>query len=248
MTEFAGTPSDALPDVLATGVTDVTTAVVSMSSRDPGGRDAAYLEWHALDHRPEQYRLRELRASLRLVSTPSCRAVRAVSEPPYDAVDHVMTYLFADRAGLEPFFRLGQALHAAGRMPMRTPSVEIVVGELAGKAAAPRVVAGADVIPWRPARGVYLLIERGGAPAADLLEVPGVAGVWWYAGAASSVRMWGDATGKQLTYCFLDGDPVATAGRLRDVVGRRWSDGSVVPLLAAPVHTVTPYEWSRHLP
>ena len=38
-------------------------------------------------------------------------------------------------------------------------------------------VAGADVIPWRPATGVYLLIEDGHSPADALVEVPGVAGV-----------------------------------------------------------------------
>ena len=37
----------------------------------PTGRDAEYLRWHTLDHRPEQHRLAGVRASLRLVSTPA---------------------------------------------------------------------------------------------------------------------------------------------------------------------------------
>ena len=248
LTEFVGTPSDDVPGVLAEGVTDVTAAVVSMSARDPGGRDAGYIEWHSLDHRPEQHRLRDLRGSLRLVSTPSCRAARAVSAEPYDAVDHVMTYLFADRAALEPFYRLGQALFDAGRMPWRLPRVEVAVCALEGKAAAPRVVAGADVVPWRPALGAYLLIEEGAAAAADLVDVPGVAGAWWFAGTSVAMRAWADATGKQVTLCFLDDDPVAVSDDLRDALERRWSDGTVTPLLAAPFHTITPFEWGRHLP
>ena len=52
-----GTASDDLPAVLATGVTDARLIFLSMSARAPEGRDAEYLEWHSLDHRPEQYRV-----------------------------------------------------------------------------------------------------------------------------------------------------------------------------------------------
>src|SRR5262245_33385874 len=64
-----GPPSDELPSVLATGQTNVRFVYISFSARDPNGRDAEYIEWHSLDHRPEQYRLPELRNSLRIVST-----------------------------------------------------------------------------------------------------------------------------------------------------------------------------------
>src|ERR1700722_3837967 len=103
MTHLEGTPSDSLPDVLATGATDVTLAFISLSEREPNGRDAEYVAWHSLDHRPEQYRLAGLRNSLRLVSTAECRALRAASVGQFDAVDHVMTYLFADASALPGF-------------------------------------------------------------------------------------------------------------------------------------------------
>ena len=32
--------------------------VLSLSARSPDGDDAAYIEWHSLDHLPEQYSLR----------------------------------------------------------------------------------------------------------------------------------------------------------------------------------------------
>lgn len=77
--ELPGTPSDEIDGVLATGDGGITTLFVSMATRHPEGRDAEYLRWHSLDHRPEQHRLAAVRASLRLVSTPECRAARASS-------------------------------------------------------------------------------------------------------------------------------------------------------------------------
>jgi hypothetical protein len=240
-------PSDALSEVLALGGSGVTTIVVSMAARHPEGRDAEYLAWHTLDHRPEQHRLAALRGSFRMVSTPTCRAARAASDLRYDYVDHVMTYLFADAAGVESFGELGRALAKGGRMPIRLPNIELAVYELAGTAAAPRVLAGADVIPWRPTLGAYVLVERGAAPAGHLTEVPGVAGVWWGRGAANPLSR-ADTTDLQITYCFLDDDPCATADRLARALEERWHAVDVEPLLAAPFHTVAPYEWERYLP
>jgi hypothetical protein len=243
-----GTPSDLLPGVLVTGTTDVRLAFISLSAREPAGRDAEYIEWHSLDHRPEQYRLPELRNSLRLVSTPECRSARAASTEQFDGTDHVMTYLFSDADGLPGFTALGGALNVGGRMPLRLPTVDFMTADLAGKVAAPHAVAGADVIPWRPALGVYLIIEQGAADAAQLVDVPGVAGVWWYHGALAPAPYGTDARGRQITYCFLDDDPVATAEQMRSVMQARWASGDVVGLLAAPFYSVVPFEWSRHLP
>lgn len=248
MAAYEGAPSDDLPAVLAAGRTDVTTIFVSMAARHPAGLDADYIAWHSLDHRPEQHRLASLRGSLRLVSTPAGRAARVVSEAPYDGVDHVMTYLFADPVGLKAFRALGGALAEGGRMPLRLPSIQQAVYRVEGRVAAPRVLAGADVVPWRPAAGVFLLVERGTAPAADLAEVPGVAGVWWYARVAPDRRPAVDHDDEQLTYCYLDDDPCATAARLEGALRARWARHGVTPLLAAPFHTIVPYEWDRHLP
>jgi hypothetical protein len=248
MTHLEGTPSDELPDVLATGTTDIGHAFISLSEREPDGRDAEYIEWHSLDHRPEQYRLAELRDSLRLVSTPECRAARAASDPQYDAVDHVMTYLFSDLAALPRFSALGAALNTAGRMPLRLPSAGFMTADLAGKVSAPDAVAGADVIPWRPATGVYLLIEDGHAPVDALVDIPGVAGAWWYRGALAPPPFSTDARGLQVTYCYLDADPVETAQRLDPVVRKRWDSGDISGRLAAPFHLIVPFDWTRYLP
>jgi hypothetical protein len=246
---LVGSPSDDVPDLLATGNTDITTMYVSMSARHPEGRDADYLEWHGLDHQPEQHRLRSLRASLRLVSTPACRRARAATDERYDGADHVMTYLFTGVEALDGFNELNIAMAAAGRTPYLLPPVERGVYRVAGAVAAPRVKVGADVLPWWPARGVYLIVERGEAPASNLSEVPGVAGAWWGAGVhLGAPYSTADNEGLQISYCFLDDDPVDAAVRLRPVLEERWADAAVAPLLAAPFHPIVQYDWSRNLP
>ena len=246
--KLEGTPSEMLPDVLATGETAALYAFISMSGRHPEGRDAEYIEWHSLDHRPEQYRLPELRNALRLVSTPECRAARAASVGHYDSVDHVMTYMFTDAGGIPGFSALGGALNVAGRMAIRLPSIGYMTADLVDKQAAARAVAGADVIPWRPAIGVYLVIEEGEEPAEPLTDLPGVAGAWMYRGGLAPAPYDYDASGLRISYYFLDADPVDCAKRLGEAMAARWASGAVKGLLAAPFYVIVPYDWGRHLP
>lgn len=252
MPVLVGTPSDDVPSILATGRSGVTMFSVNMSARHPEGRDAEFLRWHTFDHRVEHARVAGLRASLRLVSTPACRAARVVSEGHYDAVDHVVTYFFSSADALEAGLALSEALGRAGRMPYSLPPIERGDFNLDGMIAAPRVKVGADVLPWWPCRGVYMLVQelvdQGEAAAGELADVPGVAGAWW----GSTVRagpqsLPGDGR-LQVTYCFLDDDPVSTAERLRGVLERPWRDAGVEPLLAAPFYPVAGYECDLHLP
>jgi hypothetical protein len=250
--DLVGIPSDDVPEILAAGRLDITTAFVSMTARHPQGRDADYIEWHCVDHRPEMHRLASLRTSLRLVSTPACRAARAASEPPYDAVDHVMTYLFASDtdAALEEFRVLNHALLEAGRTPYLLPMIQRAVYRFDGISAAPRIKVGADALPWWPPRGVYVLLERGAAPVSDSSLADAVAGVWWATGVPKGepFSIGADNTGLRIAYCYLDDDPALAAERLRPVLEKRWADARVVPLLAAPFHPIAPNEWDRYLP
>jgi hypothetical protein len=243
-----GRPSDEVTDILATGNGDITTTFVSMARRHPDGTDAEYLQWHTLDHRPEQHRLSAVRASLRLVSTPACRAARAVRYEHLDPVDHVMTYFFTDAAGLDGFLTLSAALGGAGRKLRLLPPVERGVYGMQSRVAAARVKVGADVLPWWPARGVYLLLETHAALPAELLEVDGVAGIWSMASLEVGPELANAPAGQQLTYCFLDQDPVATAARLRPVLEKRWAVTDIDPLFAAPFYPVVPHEWGRYVP
>ena len=115
--------------------------------------------------------------------------------------------------------------------------------------AAPRIKIGADVLPWWPAQGVYLLLEHGTTPPADLVDVDGVGGVWSVA--SQDV----DATTRE---CAAPASSSRTASsttirsrpprRLRPVLDARWAQADVEPLLAAPFHPVVPYEWDRYVP
>jgi hypothetical protein len=246
--QLPGTPSDEVPEVLATGRGDITTLFVSMATRHPNGTDAEYLRWHTLDHRPEQHRLPTVRASLRLVSTPACRSARSVGDGPLNAVDHVMTYFFSEPAGLRGFYELSTALGNANRKVALLPPVERGVYEVHSKAAAPRVRVGSDVLPWLPVRGAFLLVERGSASAEPLADVEGVAGVWSALSRQVDAGLASAQGNQSITYCFVDDDPVATAERLRPVLKDRWATPAVEPLFAAPFFAVVPYEWDRYVP
>ncbi|WNG91454.1 hypothetical protein [Mycobacterium sp. ITM-2016-00318] len=243
-----GKPSDNVDGVLAAGRGEIGTLFVSMARRHPDGLDAEYLRWHTLDHRPEQHRLAGVRASLRLVSTPACRAARAHSDEAFDEIDHVMTYFFTDQSGLTPFLALSSALGGADRKLPLLPPVQRGVYTVADKAAAPRIKIGADVLPWWPAQGVFLLLESGSTSPTDLVDVEGVGGVWSVASQDVDERLASARAGQLLTYCFLDDDPVATAERLRPALNARWRQGEVEPLLAAPFYPIVPYQWDRHVP
>lgn len=243
--------SDRVDAVTAHGTTDVRAAVVSLSARSPDGEDAAYLEWHGLDHLPEQHRIAGMRNGARWVSTPECRAARAAASPRYDEVDHVVCYLFAEplAPALDTFFALGADLRGAGRMPRRLPSVELAGWERRGGRASPAALVGVDVLPWRPTRGAYLLIEAG--PAADpddLVDVPGVAGAWTFDGSGTLHDRLASTDGLHLTIAYLEHTPSEVALRLAEVLRDRWAPGVIQPLLAAPFVTVVPWAWDAAVP
>jgi hypothetical protein len=133
-------------------------------------------------------------------------------------------------------------------MPLRLPSVDLGGYRLDATAAAPRVLVDADVMPWRPATGVYLLVEGGGPDPVDLVDVPGVAGVWSYLGDGTLHPRLAATQGRRLTVCYLDDDPVATAERLRPTVQSRWERTGSMPLLAAPFQALVPWQWKIALP
>lgn len=246
--------SDEVDAVTAHGTTDVRAAVLSLSARSATGEDAAYLAWHGLDHLPEQYRIPGMRHGARWVSTPACRAARAASTDRYDEVDHVVCYLFADplAPALDTFFALGADLRGAGRMPRRLPAVELGGWERRGGRAAPAALVGVDVLPWRPARGVYLLIEAGPradpAGLAELVDVRGVAGVWSFDGSGTMHDRLASTEPLHLTLAYLEDAPSEVAARLTEVLNARWQSGGIEPLLAAPFVTVVPWAWDVSLP
>jgi hypothetical protein len=127
-------------------------------------------------------------------------------------------YFFSDQSGMTGFLELAKALVNGGRKLPLLPPVERGIYQVETKAAAARVKVGADVLPWWPIRGMYVLLEANASAPAHLTEVDGVAGVWSGASQSVDVRLASAPAGQTISYCFLDEDPVQTAQRLRPVV------------------------------
>jgi hypothetical protein len=240
----------------------VRAGVFSLSERSATGDDAPYLRWHALDHMPEQFQIPGVLWAQRWASTPACRAARAVERERFREVDHVVQYLFGDpvQQALEDFAELGPRLAFLGRFPERLPSV--MVGPfhfLEGFASGPGLVSP-EVVPMRPNRGAYLIVERPKDPAKhdhpalhwtraqvqSVLEVPGVAGFWLFAAGSYYKHPRWDVGQHRVSIAYLDDEPAAVGERLRPVMARRFAAAPVEPMLAAPFEAVVPWHWERH--
>jgi hypothetical protein len=208
--------------------------VLSLSARSSDGADAAYIEWHSLDHLPEQYALRSLLHGQRWVSTPECRAARAAGDDALASADHVVQYLFADGGSLDRFFALGAELREAGRMPLRLPPVELAAYAFVD---ATSTHVRPEVLPWRPNRGAYLVVSE---ELVDLPAIDGVAGVWRYVGGKFHDRL-ADTVGRHLTVCYLDGDPAEVGAEITAALEQ-------TVFLGAPFAALTPFDWGRSLP
>jgi hypothetical protein len=228
--------------------------VISLSGSSETGEDSEYLEWHQLDHMPQQWEIPGLVFGQRWVSTPECRAARAVQTDRFAPVNHVMHYLWGEplAPSIDDFFTLGAHLAKIGRFPYRLPAVMLGGFDLVATHADSTPPVTANVLPFRPNDGMYLVLEasdRGEGPtawasddAAALLAVDGVAGFWHFnPGSLRTDRF--DTDGFSATVCYLDGDPVATAGRLDPVMADRWKHEAITPAFAAPFSALRPWAW-----
>ncbi len=215
----------------------------------------SYNEWHQLDHLPEQYPLDGIVYGQRWVSTPACTAARAVSEPPLGPIHYATCYLMSepiDRT-LDDFFELGARLHDLDRFFRHRRAHLTGPFRVRTAVAAPRVLISAAAVPYRPHRGIYVIVEQlaGSEPddapetrTAALAETPGVAGTWTFESDARLVsRRWSPGV-HRITVCWLDEPPLAVAPRLAALVaGSRSSGAAARVVFAGPFETITPWEW-----
>jgi hypothetical protein len=235
----------------------VKVAAMSLSASSPEGDDAPYLEWHQLDHMPEQYQIPGLLYGQRWASTPECRAARAVQSERFNPTNHVVQYLIGDppEPVIDEWFELGAELGRLGRFPHRLPAVLLGAFDVQTCHAAASALVTDEVVPYRPNRGAYLVVERPDDFAAPLgwaaeqverlLGIDGVAGMWTFAASPTLRPDRFDQTGYLASVCYLDGDPVTVAPAIADVFAERWAAVPVTPELAAPFETVRAWEWQR---
>jgi hypothetical protein len=234
----------------------------SLSGAGDSGDDAgdrAYLGWHQLDHMPEQYQLPGIIHGQRWMADDACLTARFNASGPFEDVRHVVLYLMGDPVDqtLDDFFDLGSRLAHLGRFPRDLPRRFLGALRLLDARVAPRVLVSAEVVPFRPNRGVYLIVEqpadrdrmdpylrwRHDEHLARLVTTPGVAGAWVFATAARYRRGRYTEGDYRITVCYLDGDPGEAATALGPLMDDAWRDAPVTPLLAAPFASLVPWVW-----
>ncbi|HVW81282.1 MAG TPA: hypothetical protein VHB69_10135 [Mycobacteriales bacterium] len=229
----------------------------SITPPAPAGDDGSYLRWHLLDHMPEQYSLPGVALGARWIADGEYADHVIAATEPLRSVGGVVSYLFADpvQQTYDDFMALGAHLAEVGRFPERRPSLSTRLLALRGVQAAPRVAVSADVVAFRPNRGIVLLVEQPtgdlerwrGWEAADhlplLMAADGVAGCWSF----DSFHSWtvtasceGDP--QLVTVIYLDDDPLQTTAALRPLLELRWASGDVTPAYAAPLRTMISWE------
>lgn len=224
----------------------------------------AYNEWHQFDHMPEQFQIPGVVFGERWVSTPACTAARLASSDQLAPIHYMALYLMAEPVGptLDQFQELGARLGALGRFHRQRHSHLSGAWHFLQADAARRVLVSPEVVPWRPAKGVYVIVEEpvGETPDKEaidrwvqevnttqvpaMLDVPGVVGVWSF-GLSPVYRRDNWSPGRaRITVSWLDDDPLKVAESLGPVVARRWDDAPVRPLLAGPMEKVIPGSWT----
>ena len=125
---------------------------------------------------------------------------------------------------LRDFFTLGKYLHEVNRFHQHRRSHLSGPFPVDGIAAAARVLVSDEAVPYRPHRGVYVIVHPETAPALDALcAVDGVAGAWSFAN-----------NEHRITVAWLDAPP-----RTVDLA-------RLVPAgaeFAGPFETITPWRW-----
>jgi hypothetical protein len=236
----------------------------SLSHHSLTGDDRPYLDWHQLDHMPEQYQLPGLVVGQRWASTPACRAARAAEAGEWSLVEHVVCYQMGNPLDetIDEFLRLGRHLAELGRFSQSLPSHYRGALRLLETLASPRALISAEVVPFRPHRGVYFIVDEPTETVDQdpflqrmhvevlpaLVAVDGVAGAWSY-GTTPSIRRPMLTDGRyRMTLCYLDEDPAAVGERLAPVVERAWAGAPSRLVLAAPYESMMLWDWNRFGP
>lgn len=234
-----------------------------------------YNSWHALDHRPENLALPGVAWGDRWKLTDACKAVAVEPDEHLRGSDYVAMYWFRPpyEESLVAWNNLAEDSFRWGRLPQIPGLTRPLRGfyQPVRGYAARRILVDHDVLPFRPNRGLYVVLMRNTDPySADshelqrwydqdrlpaLLEVPGVAGIWTFSLLDVGNRPW-DAQAAptpgrdtlRLTLFYLDGEPVNTALAIRAKEAQLDADGRSAPvrglehlLVSFPVCAVDPW-------
>ncbi|MGO9872313.1 MAG: hypothetical protein ACLPVY_00820 [Acidimicrobiia bacterium] len=214
----------------------------------------SYNAWHQLDHLPEQFPLPGVVYGQRWVSTPACRAARVASAPALDPIDYVTCYLMAEPIDetIDEFFALGAELHRLDRFHRQRRAHLTGPFRVVDAWAAPRTLVSAAAVPFRPHRGIYVMVDEPCEHAepdtdhgAALVDVPGVAGGWTFSTVEGMTSPRWTAGVRRITVWWLDDDPLDVAARVEPLVTTRPGllDGAWRATFAGPFETITAGQW-----
>ena len=236
----------------------VKAAFFSLTPPAPPDDDGSYLRWHLLDHMVEQYQLPGIQYALRYIADGDYLDSRIVATGHLEDVGNVVNYLVGDpvQQTHDDFMQLGPRLAEVGRFPEVRPSLQLRMPALLHWYAAPEALISPEVVPFRPHRGVVVIIEE---PVGDdvaswlqwlhtdhfpaVLATPGVAGAWMY-GTTNTWNMHPATQGdpQYTTVIYLDADPLTTTKTFTPLIEERWRSDAVRPLFAGPLRTMIEWE------
>jgi hypothetical protein len=231
----------------------------SLTPPAPADDDRSYLRWHLLDHMPEQYQLPAIVHGLRWIADGDYLNHRLAADGPLGQVGNAVHYLVGDpvEETFDDFVALGRALRENGRFPVTQPSLQVAGLRLLQWRASPQALVSAEVVPFRPHRGVLLIVEdpTDGRPDAwlrwlhaehyrELLAVPGTAAAWTFGSSTGWSHLpAGWRTDHQyVTVVYLDGDPLTVTGALAPMVQERWRSSAVRPVFAGPLRSMVSWD------
>jgi hypothetical protein len=207
---------------------------------------------------PEQYQLPGIQFALRYIADGDYVNSRIAAEGHLERVGNVVNYLVGDpvQRTHDDFMQLGPRLAELGRFPEVRPSLQLRMPALLRWYASPQALVSAEIVPFRPHRGVVIIVEE---PVAEevspwlqwlhtdhypaLLSTPGTAGAWMY----GSTNTWDlnpatQGAPQYTTVVYLDDDPLAATEVLAPLVKERWRSGAVRPIFAGPLRTMIQWE------
>ena len=181
------------------------------------------------------------------------------ADGPLGQVGNAVHYLVRDpvEETFDDFIALGRALRENGRFPVSRPSLQVAGLRLLQWHSSPHALISAEVVPFRPHRGILLIVEEptDGRPN----RMAAMAARRTLSGAARHTRHRrrldvrfdrrmesrhrGWRTDPQyITVVYLDDDPLATTAALAPLVEERWRSGAVRPVFAGPMRTMIRWE------
>jgi hypothetical protein len=239
-------------------VNRVKAGIFSLTTAAPADDDGTYLRWHLLDHMPEQYQLPGIVHGLRWIADGEYPDHRLAADGPLGDIGNVVHYFVGDpvQETFDDFVTLGRDLRENGRFPITRPLLQISGLRLLQWHAAPRALISAEVVPFRPHRGVLLIVEEAAGGRSSqwlewlhaehypaLLATPGTAGAWTFSVSNGWRAPRGWRTEPQyITVVYLDADPLATTRALAPLVEERWRSAAVRPVFAGPLRTMINWE------